>query len=73
MRSVPAPQLQIKSEALSRRLQWRQSPAPTNSHLGGDNVSHAVEFRSEFPKSLMGRVLHRQRAEEGRAKRLRWN
>ena len=63
----------MPSEAVSRRLQWRQSPAPTKSHIGGDNVSHAVEFRSELPESLMGRVLHRQRTEEGRAKRLRRN
>ena len=34
-------------------------------------VPHAVEFRSELPKSLIGKVLRRQLAEEEQAKRLR--
>lgn len=36
-------------------------------------MPHAVEFRSELPKSLIGKVLRRQLAEEEKAKWLRPN
>jgi long-chain acyl-CoA synthetase len=37
--------------------------------LTGYKVPHAIEFRSELPKSLIGKVLRRQLADEDRAKR----
>ncbi len=41
--------------------------------LTGFKVPRAVEFRSELPKSLIGKVLRRQLAEEEKAKRAKPN
>jgi len=37
--------------------------------LARDKVPHAIEFRTELPKTLIGKVLRRQLAEEDKAKR----
>ena len=43
--------------------------AHARTGLTGYKVPHEVEFRSELPKSLIGKILRRQLADEDRAKR----
>jgi long-chain acyl-CoA synthetase len=42
--------------------------AHCRGQLTGYKVPHAVEFRSELPKSLIGKILRRQLADEDRSK-----
>ena len=43
--------------------------AHCRGQLTGYKVPHVVEFRSELPKSLIGKILRRQLADEDKAKR----
>ncbi|HYY55597.1 MAG TPA: long-chain fatty acid--CoA ligase [Candidatus Dormibacteraeota bacterium] len=43
--------------------------AYSRGQLTGYKVPHAIEFRTELPKSLIGKILRRQLADEDRAKR----
>jgi long-chain acyl-CoA synthetase len=43
--------------------------AHARTQLTGYKVPHAIEFRTELPKSLIGKILRRQLADEDRAKR----